>query len=29
MEHTYVPMKELGISYNLYRRVGENHKRGE
>ena len=25
----YVPIKELGVSYNLYRRVGENHKRGE
>ena len=27
--NTYVPIKELGVSYNLYRRVGENHKRGE
>lgn len=29
MEHTYVPIKELGVSYNFYRCVGENHKRGE
>ena len=29
MEHTYVPIKELGVSYNLYRSAGDNHKRGE
>ena len=24
MEHTYVPIKELGVSYNLYRSAGDN-----
>lgn len=29
MVHTYVPIKELGVRYNLYRSAGDNHKRGE